>query len=55
MEKESLKIDKKEWNEVLSVNRKQLIKVFLSGAVVATLVWILVFYIYMKTGFVGIN
>lgn len=52
IEAESMKIDNKEWNEVLHVNRKKLLKVFLAGAIVATVIWLLVFYIYIKTGFI---
>jgi len=51
-ELESMKIDKGQWNEILEVSRKKLLKVFLAGAVVATLVWGLIFFIYIKTGFV---
>jgi hypothetical protein len=45
------KINKEDWNEVLNVSRKKLVQVFLAGAAVATLVWITVFIIYLKTGF----
>lgn len=48
---EVVKMDKTEWNEILNVSRKKLIKVFFAGAVVATLVWWIVFYVFIKTGF----
>jgi len=48
---DNLKINKEDWNEVLKVSRKKLLKVFLGGVVLATLVWLLIFYIYIQTGF----
>lgn len=50
-ELDSMKVDKKHWDEILTVNRKKLLKVFLAGATVASLIWLMIFYIYMKTGF----
>jgi hypothetical protein len=46
-----LKIDKSEWEKTITTNRKKMLQVFLAGATVATLVWWLVFFIYIKTGF----
>ena len=48
---EAFKIDKTEWEETIQVNKKTMLKVFLAGASVATLIWVLVFYIYINTGF----
>jgi len=45
-------IDKNEWEEILKLSRKQLLKIFLAGSLVATIIWFLVFYIYLKTGFI---
>lgn len=50
-ELDSMKVDKKHWDEILQVNRKKLLKVFLAGATVASLIWLFIFYIYIKTGF----
>jgi hypothetical protein len=47
-----MKIDKKEWEKELTLAKKELLKIFLAGATVATIIWFLVFYIYMKTGFI---
>lgn len=44
-------IDKEHWEEVLEVSRRKILKTFLAGALVAGLVLLLVFYIYIKTGF----
>ena len=46
-----LKIDKSEWEQTMTTTKKKLLQVFLAGATVATLIWWLVFFIYMKTGF----
>jgi hypothetical protein len=52
---EIFKIEKDEWNKTLSVNKKKILKVFLAGAIVSTLIWWLIFYIYTQTGFIGIQ
>jgi hypothetical protein len=49
---EYFKVDKEEWNKTIALNKKKLLKIFLAGAVVASLVWGLVFLVYVKTGFV---
>ena len=51
-EAEEFKIDKREWERVIQVTKKKLIKVFLAGATVASLVWALILYAYIQTGFI---
>ena len=46
-----MSVDKEHWNEVLEVSRRKILKTFLAGALVTTIVLLLVFYIYLKTGF----
>lgn len=52
MDKEYFSIDKQEWEKTLSVNKKQLLKVALAGALVGAIVASLYWWIYIQTGFV---
>lgn len=46
--------NKNEWDNVIETNKKKLLMVFLAGSLVATLIWLLVFYIYLQTNFVRV-
>ena len=44
-------VSKEHWNEILKISRRKLVQVFLAGAIVSTIIWWIVFYVFIKTGF----
>lgn len=51
-ELDKFNIQKEHWEEVLSITRKKLLLVFLGGALVSTILWLIIFWIYTQTGFI---
>jgi hypothetical protein len=45
-------MDKNEWNKIIEVNKRQLFKIFIAGAIVGAGIISLVWYIYIQTGFI---
>jgi hypothetical protein len=49
---EYFKVDKEEWNRTITLNKRKVLKIFLAGAIVSTVIWSLVFWVYVQTGFI---